>query len=229
MSSKLDRSLYLSLIIIAILKFLVYNYFEIIIRNGYMKIIGITGSSGSGKSTISKIIADELNAKLIIADEVVKIMQKPNEKYYKKIVKLVGKDYLDEKGYLNRTKLANLIFEDAKIRNKLNKLTNKYVVSEIKAQVKSSNLEYVIIDAPLLIESKLNKICNLTIVVIADYDTKIERICTRDEIEKDMAKVRLNAQPNDDFYKENVDYVIENNGGDYDKLLGRIRTILQQL
>ena len=194
-----------------------------------MKIIGITGSSGSGKSTISKIVADELNGKLIVADDVVKKMQQPGTNYFIDIISLVGEEYLDDKGFLNRKKLATLIFSDAEKREGINNLTNKYVVEEIKKEIRNSSCDYVIIDVPLLIESGLDKRCDLIIGVIAKKRIKIKRICMRDNITKKEAKDRLKVQPDDSFYKLNIENIIENNGGEHDKLLGRIREILQKL
>ena len=194
-----------------------------------MKIIGITGSSGSGKSTVSEIIAKELKANLIVADKIVKQMQNEKTDYYKEIVKVLGQECLDEKGDLNKKEVARLIFSDDIKREKINNLTQKYVVEEIKNQIKNADSEYVIIDVPLLIESNLNKMCDAVIAVICDENVKIERICKRDKIEAKDAKARLKAQKSNDFYIEHADYVIENNGGEYDKLLGRIGTILQEL
>ena len=194
-----------------------------------MKIIGITGSSGSGKSTISKIVADELNGKLIVADDVVKRMQQPGTNYFIDIISLVGEEYLDDKGNLNRKKLATLIFRDNEKREGLNNLTNKYVVEEIKKEVKNSSCDYVIIDVPLLLESDLDKLCNLIIGVIAKKSIKIKRICKRDNITKKEAKERLKVQPKNSFYKSNIENIVVNNGGEHDKLVGRIREILQKL
>ena len=176
-----------------------------------MKIIGITGSSGSGKSTISKIVADELNGKLIVADDVVKRMQQPGTNYFIDIISLVGEEYLDDKGNLNRKKLATLIFRDNEKREGLNNLTNKYVVEEIKKEVKNSSCDYVIIDVPLLLESDLDKLCNLIIGVIAKKSIKIKRICKRDNIEEDVANQRLNIQQTDEYYIDKSDFVIRNN------------------
>ena len=72
-----------------------------------MKVIGITGSSGSGKSTVSKILANKLNADLIVADDVVKQLHEPNQKYFKEIVKVIGKNYLNEDGKINRKTLKD--------------------------------------------------------------------------------------------------------------------------
>jgi len=194
-----------------------------------MKVIGVTGSSGSGKSTVSKIIQKELNAKLIVADEIVKKMQEPGEEYFEKIVELLGNKYLNKDGKLNRKKVADLIFKNEEKREKINKLTKKYVVTEIISKIENSTSEYIVIDVPLLVESGLNKICNIVIGVISNFEEQIKRICERDNITKEEAIVRLDIQPDNEFYEKNVDYILENNGGENDKLVGRIRTILQEL
>ncbi|MBO5413899.1 MAG: dephospho-CoA kinase [Clostridia bacterium] len=194
-----------------------------------MKIIGITGSSGSGKSTVTSILEKELKAKVINADEIVKQMQTQGSKYFEKIVELFGKDVIKENGSLNRRKLAEIIFQDKAQKEKLDNLTYKYVVEEIRKQVNIAKGEYVIIDAPLLIESKLNEICNSVIAVISKKEEQIKRICKRDNIEASKANLRIEAQMDNEFYKKNADYVVENNGGNYDELVGRIRKLVQEL
>lgn len=170
-------------------------------------IIGVTGSSGSGKTTFSSILAQKLNYKLINADEIVKKLYNKDEEYYKEIVKTFGKDILNEQQEIIREKLAEIIFNNEVERAKINVLTFKYVVEEIKKQVENNS----IIDAPLLFESNLNTICDVSIAVIADERVKIERIINRDNIKEEKAKERLDAQPKDEFYKENVDFVVYNN------------------
>lgn len=194
-----------------------------------MKIIGITGSSGSGKSTVSKIMAEELGAKVIDADEVVKQMQVPGKIYFEKTAKLFGKEILQKDGSLNRRKLAEIIFQDELKKEELDKLTYKYVVEEIKKQISNIQEEYIIIDAPLLIESKLNEICDVTIGLISSEEEQIKRICKRDNIEENEAKLRIKSQKNNNFYEMNVDYVVENNGGTYNEFVGRIRKLVQKL
>lgn len=194
-----------------------------------MKVIGITGSSGSGKSTLTKILANELNAKPIYSDEVVKKMQKKGTNYYKKIVETFGEEILNENKEINRKKLAEIIFSKEENRNKMNEITKTYVLEEIKRQIKETKKEIVIVDAPILIESGLNKECNIIIVVICNRKTQIERICKRDNIEEKEAIARLNSQKSNEYYKKYADYVVENDGGEYDKFVGRIRASLQKL
>ena len=194
-----------------------------------MRIIGITGSSGSGKSTVTHILEKELKAKVINADEIVKQMQTEGSKYFEKIVELFGREIIQENDSLNRRKLAEIIFKNKAQKEKLDDLTYKYVVEEIKKQVNMAEEDYVIIDAPLLIESKLNEICNSVIAVISKKEEQIKRICERDNIEENKAKLRIEAQKDNEFYKKNADYVVENNGGNYDELVGRIRKLVQEL
>lgn len=194
-----------------------------------MKIIGITGSSGSGKSTCTKILAKELGAKVIDADKLVKQMQKPGQIYFKKIVELFGEEILQKDGSLNRRKVAEIIFQDELKKEELDKLTYKYVVEEIKTHIKRMQEKYVIIDAPLLIESRLNEICDVTVAVISCEEEQIKRICKRDNIEENDAKLRIKAQKDNAFYKTNVDYIVENNGGTYNEFVGRIGELVPKL
>lgn len=194
-----------------------------------MKIIGVTGSSGSGKSTASRIIKKELGAKVIDADRLVKQKQKPGQIYFKKIVELFGKEILQKDGSLNRRKIAEIIFQDELKKEELDKLTYKYVVEEIKNQIKGMKEEYVIIDAPLLIESKLNEICDVTVAIVSNEEEQIKRICKRDNIEENEAKLRIKAQKDNAFYKTNADYIVENNGGTYNEFVGRVRKFVQEL
>jgi len=189
-------------------------------------IIGITGNSGSGKTSISKLLRKELDADIINADEVVKEMSIPGAVYYNEIVKAFNKDVLQENGEINKPKFADIIFKSSEKRDVLNSLTFKYIVEEIKTRTDSSKSEIVIIDAPLLIESKLNKICDIVISVIADEDIKLKRICKRDNIDEKTALNRINAQPKNEFYIKNSNLVIINNNSNLEKQLKGIKELL---
>ena len=175
-------------------------------------VIGVTGNSGSGKSEISKILSKKINAIIINADEEVKKLSEPGNIYYEKIIKKFGKNILENKK-INKNKLADLIYNNKRARKKINKLTNKYVVKVIikKTKIEKNKNNNVILDVPLLFESKLNKICNFTVAVIAKEKIKINRIINRDNTNENIAKARLNIQPNDEFYQKRASFIIENN------------------
>lgn len=156
----------------------------------------------------SKEISKRLNIEIIDADQIAKKLSKCGQMYYKEIIKTFGKNILSDNKEIDRKKLAELIFSRPEEREKLNKLTYVYVVNEIKNQIRENT---VIIDAPLLIESGLNKICDVVISIIADENVKKHRICLRDKTNNEMAKKRLEAQPDDKFYIKNSNYVIINN------------------
>ena len=177
-----------------------------------MKIIGITGNSGSGKSTISKLIIKNYKAKIINADKIAKEMTKNNGEYLQAIRQAFGNDVI-KNNELDRKKLADIVFFYRTEKEKLDGLTFEYVVEEIKKELEANqnlDYQYIILDVPLLFESKLDKLCDYTIGVIAPKTEKIKRICKRDKLSKEKALQRLNSQPNDEFFTKNCDTVINN-------------------
>ena len=189
-------------------------------------IIGITGNSGSGKTSISKLLKEKLGADNINADEVVKEMSMPEAIYYKEVIKAFGKDILLGNGEINKPKLADIIFESSEKRDVLNILTFKYIAQEIKTRADLSKSEIVIIDAPLLIESKLNEICDIVISVVADEDIKLKRICARDSIDENTALNRIKAQPKNEFYIKNSNLVVINNNSNLEKQVEGIKELI---
>ena len=177
-----------------------------------MKIIGITGNSGSGKSTISKLISKNYEAKIIDADKIAKEMTKNNGEYLQAIRQAFGNDVI-KNNELDRKKLADIVFLNKAEKEKLDGLTFEYVVEEIKKELEANqnlDYQYIILDVPLLFESKLDKLCDYTIGVIAPQTEKIKRICKRDKLSKEKALQRLNSQPNDEFLTKNCNTVINN-------------------
>lgn len=190
-------------------------------------IIGITGNSGSGKTSICKTLEKKYDALIIDADEIVKELSKPKEKYFEEIINVFGNEILKENGELNKIKLADIIFSDSERRETLNFITYKYVGEEIEKRAKASSKKIKIIDAPLLIEGGINAICDTVISVIADEELKIKRICKRDNIDIEVAKKRLNAQEKNDFYIKNSNYVIINNNIDLEKQADDIMELIK--
>lgn len=175
-------------------------------------VIGITGSSGAGKSTICEILERDYNVKIINADKIARRLSKKGTNYVVDIIKVFGKDIVDEEGELKRRKLAEIIYSNDEMRKKLNNCTFKYIKKEIEKQINKLSSDIVaIIDAPLLFESGLNKVCDKIIGVISNRELQLDRIVARDNIDFEDAEKRLNAQQSNEFYIKNCDDIIENN------------------
>ena len=177
-----------------------------------MNVIGITGSSGAGKSTICDILQKEYDVKVLNADKIAKRLSKRGTSYINAIVEKFGKDIVDEEGELKRKKLAEIIYTDSKKRELLNSCTFQYIRNEIQKQIENENkASTIIIDAPLLFECELDKLCNIVLGVVATKEVQLERVVARDNIDYEHAEKRLNAQQENDFYIQKCDIIIENN------------------
>ena len=175
-------------------------------------IIGITGSSGAGKTTVCKLLAEKYNIKFIDADGIARKLSKECTDYVKDIVQEFGNDIVDEKGRLRRKKLAEIIYLDKEKRQQLNQCTFKFIKKEIEVQIKKGNEEIIVIDAPLLFECELDKMCDKIIGVVSKKELQLDRIIERDNVGYEHATMRLKAQPDDAFYKRKCDIIIKNNG-----------------
>lgn len=183
------------------------------------KIIGITGPSGAGKSTVSEYFK-KVGAHIIDADIVARDVVMPGKPALEKIKNEWPEAVIE--GVLDRKVMARIAFGNSDELHKLNSITHKYIISEIKEKIKKSDSTVFVIDAIALFESELIDLCDVTIAVIADKETRISRIMARDNLTRIEAESRINAQKSDEFYKDRADYTIENNDGVTDEKIGQI-------
>ena len=176
-------------------------------------VIGLTGQSGSGKTTVCDVFKDNgfiiINADLISRE----VMEKGNQ-CLKEVLEAFENQIICEDGSLDRRKLANIVFADKKKLNLLNSITYPYITARIFEEIKnySANGEkLILLDAPTLFESRADDFCELIISVIADEKIRINRIIERDGITVEQAKHRLESQHDDVFYTNNSDFIIKNN------------------
>ena len=197
-----------------------------------MKVIGITGPSGAGKTTLTSILKENYNTYSIDADEVARKLSSDNKtEYFKEMVKLFGKEVVNTDKSLDRKKIASIIYNNQEKRRKLNKLTFYYVVNNINKQIEketTNDYQFIAIDVPLLYEAKMEKICDIVIAVVAEDEEKILRICKRDNISKEIAKKRLEIQNNNEFFVKKADFVIHNDGS-IENLEKSLKEIIEKL
>lgn len=172
-----------------------------------MKIIGVTGGSGAGKTTITKIM-ENFGAEVVDADVVAREVVMEGQPALKEIENQW--ENVVDGGKLNRKALAKIVFNDESQLHKLNSITHKYIIDLIKKKIKKSCASVFVIDAIALFESGLSDLCDVTVCVIADKDTRINRIMARDNLTKLEAEERINAQKDDGFYIKNADHTIYN-------------------
>ena len=183
-----------------------------------MRIIGVTGGTGGGKTTITKIM-EKYGAQICDADVVARKVVEPGQPA---LCEISGMWNVVHDGVLDRKALAKIVFSDEKELHKLNGIVHKYVIEEIKKELAECRQNVFVIDAIALFESGLSDMCDATVAVIADKSIRCQRIMERDGLTYDEALLRINAQKNDEYYIENADFVIYNNNGVDDREIGRI-------
>jgi len=193
-----------------------------------MKVIGITGNSGTGKSKFSEILAQKIKAKIIDADKIAKESAMPGEDYYTEMIKYLGEEILTKEKNIDRKKMAEILYHDEEKRKIINELTTKHIVEKIKKELEESQNQNVVMDVPLLFENKLEQICHVTIGLLAEENIKINRMCQRDKIEKSIAKQRLAIQKEDDYFLKKANYILINNHIDLDKEAEEFLEIFQK-
>ena len=195
-----------------------------------MKVIGLCGGSGSGKSLVCSIF-NELDIICIDADRVYHDMISSDSECSKELISVFGDEIAAEVG-INRARLRELAFLSKDNLELLNNITHKHILKQTRLMISNvratTDSKAVIFDAPLLFESGFDKECDITVCVIADDETRINRIIERDSITIDAARARIRAQiPNDELVKK-CDYSIENNSS-VDALRKRVLEIKHKI
>jgi dephospho-CoA kinase len=177
-------------------------------NNINMKIIGLTGGIGSGKTTVLKMFK-ELGCATYVADIEAKKLMNSNKRLMNQIKLLFGdKAYLDDK--LNTAFIAEIVFNDKVKLTALNALVHPVVQEDFKNFVNKSTSKIIIYEAAILFESGSDKLCDLIITVATDIDERIERIIKRDGVTKEQILERMQHQLNDEEKVKKADFVINN-------------------
>ncbi len=178
-----------------------------------MRIIGITGPTGAGKSLLGSYVA-ELGIPLIDADRLYHSMLLPPSACLDAIREAFGDSVFNTDGTLDRTKLGEIVFNSDEKLKLLNSTVLGTVIAEIRRLIESyisQGFSTVAVDAPTLIESGFDKECWVVISVISPKEPRVARIMERDSISREAAELRVKAQKNDEFYIENSDIILNNN------------------
>lgn len=196
-----------------------------------MKIIGLTGGTGSGKSVVSRSLA-EAGALIVDADQIAHEIIEQGKPAYMEIIDFYGRDILDAEGNIIRKKLGEIVFHDAEKLAFLNRCTHKYIAAEVNRQIAAAKAQgearAIILDAPLLLEAGLEQVCDLVWVVYAEAEVRTQRVMARDGISYELAKARIANQKSWEEYRNAADAVIDNSG-DLVSLRAQIEEILESI
>ncbi len=176
-----------------------------------MKLIGLVGGSGAGKTTVSNVFLKH-GAHVIDGDIVARKVVEKGKPALSEIEDAFGTGVLHSDGTLNRARLSEIVFRDENALHKLNTITHKYITEEIKKEIAESHASVVLIDAAALFESGIDALCDKVICVTANEEIRIKRIMARDGLTEKQAKDRIHAQKPDQFYIEKSDFHIVNDG-----------------
>ena len=171
-------------------------------------ILGITGGTGCGKTTLLNCIA-QLGGVILDCDAIYHELLRTDPTLLGTIEKRFPGTV--ENGALQRRKLGNLVFSDEKALNDLNQITHGAVKAEVVRRLAEKS-KLAAIDAIALFEGGLAELCDITVAVTAPEEARIQRLMVRDGIDRDYAKRRIDAQKSADWFREKCDYVLVNDG-----------------
>lgn len=195
-----------------------------------IKVIGLTGPTGAGKTSVSNLMR-EAGFAVIDADLVSRYVVAEDRALLVELTLAFGVTILNADGSLNRGRLGSIVFGSKGKLERLNKIIFPFIRAEVDRRVAAfaaAGEKIVVLDAPTLFESGADKTCDAIVVVTAPVDVRLNRIIIRDRLSDEEARNRMRSQPDEGFYAERADYMIENNG-DEAALEAKALTLIEAL
>ena len=190
-----------------------------------MKIIGITGGVGAGKSSVLKYIKDNYNCVVVTADDIGNEVKEPGEECYERLITLLGRGILDTDGRIDKKKMAEAIFADEDKLNAVESIIHPAVIDRIrqKADMERSRgkVDYFFIEAALLIECGFNDYVDQMWYIYASQDVRRKRLKQSRGYDDSRIDGIMNSQLTDEAFKNGSDVVIDN-GDDFEDTIRQI-------
>lgn len=182
-----------------------------------MKVIGITGGVGCGKSMVLDLIKENFNAYIVKADDVARhVLDKGEEGYYR-VLDFFGDEILDENSQINRNRLAEIVFNDSEKLGVLNGIVHPVVKENIKKEMSSirscGKFDYFIVEAALLFDDHYESFCDEVWYIYADYDVRVKRLIESRGYSLQKIAGIMGNQMSEEEFREKSDYVIDNSNG----------------
>ena len=200
-----------------------------------MRLVGLTGGIGSGKSTVARRLAAH-GAVVVDADEVAREVVEPGEPALQEIRERFGRDVVDPQGRLDRAALATIVFGDEAARRDLEGITHPRIGQRVADRIAQAQAaedadgreRLVVVDHPLLVESGAAAGYETVIVVEAPLQVRVQRLVEARGMDEDDARARVRAQADDATRRAAATHVVDN-GGDLEALEAQVDDILADL
>jgi len=193
-----------------------------------MPVIGLTGSFGSGKTTVAEMFR-RAGAKIINADAIARQVVEPGSPALREIVALVGEQILKPDGQLDRPALGERIFSDEALRQQVNAIIHPRVREiELQQLEQWRDEPLVVLSVPLLLENRMEHLVDCVVVVTVDERTRSQRLKQRDVLRDEQIAARLSAQMPQHEKTARADFVI-NNSGSLEETERQVRELLGKL
>lgn len=182
-----------------------------------MKVIGITGGVGSGKSALLKYIAKNYNCRVILADEVAHQAKEPGQPCYEELIKLLSSDILNEDGTIHKGKMAEKVFASEELLKKVNQIIHpavkKMILDEITLEKRRGELDFLFLEAALLIEDGYLNIVDEMWYIYARDDVRRMRLKKSRNYSDEKTDAIMKTQLSEENFRKNCSFVIDNSGG----------------
>ena len=193
-------------------------------------IVGLTGQTGAGKSTVSDYLREN-GVVVIDADKIAREVVETGSACIADIALEFGCEYINMDGTLNRKKMARTVFNDKEKLKKLNNLMFPYIIDSIRRELthlREQQEGIIVLDDQTLFESGADRECDRVVSVTADVQSRKERIIRRDKLTEEEADERIQAQHDEEYYKSRSWQVLENNSS-IDELKNQTSVLLSKL
>ncbi len=180
-----------------------------------MKIIGVTGGVGAGKSTVLEILREEYGAGILMADEIGRELMEPGGACFAQVRDAFGEGVIKQDGTLDRRKIASVVFQDQTALKRLNGIIHPAVRKETEKRLQdleTSGTDIAVIETAILFEAGYEDICDVVWYVYADEETRIQRLMEGRGYGRDKCREIMANQMLDNEFRKRSDAVIDNSG-----------------
>lgn len=189
--------------------------------------VGLTGGIGAGKSTVADLFSQK-GAVVIRSDELARLVIEPQTPGFQQVIDRFGKDFVNSEGYIDRAKLAQIVFKDDAALKDLENIIHPLVRRKTNQIIDQHTAETIIVnEIPLLLEKKMESLFDFLVIVISSEKNRLERLTQRG-LTTEQATARMAKQVSDDERKAAADFLIVNDGN-LDQLEADVEKIWQTL